>query len=48
MTNKELIIKLQETVKRFGELPVCVSDDCSGDRVTDVLCDGREITIYDF
>lgn len=48
MTNKELIIKLQETVKEYGELPVRVSDDCSGDKVFDVLCDGKEVIMYDF
>lgn len=48
MTNKELIVKLQETVEKYGELPICVSDDCSGDNVSDILCDGKTIVIYDF
>lgn len=48
MTNKELIVKLQETVNKYGELPVFVSDDCSGDKVSDVLCNGKEIILYDF
>ena len=48
MTNKELIVKLQETVNKYGELPVFVSDDCSGDNVCDSLCDGKTVVIYDF
>lgn len=48
MTNKELIVKLQETANKYGELPVFVSDDCSGDNVSDILCDGKTIVIYDF
>lgn len=42
MTNKELIVKLQETVKKYGKLPVYVSDDCSGDWNFDIL-DGCSI-----
>jgi hypothetical protein len=48
MTNKELIVKLQETVNEYGKLPVYVSDDCSGDNVSDILCDGKTVVIYDF
>ena len=48
MTNKELIVKLQEIANKYGELPVFVSDDCSGDNVSDILCDGKTVVIYDF
>lgn len=48
MTNKELIVKLQETINKYGELPVFVSDDCSGDNVSDILCDDKTVVIYDF
>ena len=48
MTNKKLIVKLQETVNKYGELPVFVSDDCSGDNVSNILCDGKTVVIYDF
>lgn len=48
MTNKELIVKLQETVNKYGELPVFVYDDCSGDNVSDILCDSKTVVIYDF
>lgn len=48
MTNKELILKLQETVNKYGELPVFVSDDCSGDNVSDILCDCKTVVIYNF
>lgn len=48
MTNKELIVKLQETINKYGELPVYVSDDCSGDNVSDILCDSKTVVIYDF
>ena len=48
MTNKELIVKLQETINKYGELPVFVSDDCSGDNVSDILCDSKTVVIYDF
>ena len=48
MTNKELVVKLQETINKYGELPVYVSDDCSGDKVSDILCDSKTVIIYDF
>ena len=48
MTNKELILKLQETVNKYGEIPVFVSDDCSGGNVSDILCDDKTLVIYDF
>lgn len=48
MTNKELIAKLQETVKEYGELPVCVSVDCLGNRVSNIKCNGSAVVIYDF
>lgn len=48
MTNKELVVKLQETINKYGELPVYVSDDCSGDKVSDILCDTKKVVIYDF
>lgn len=48
MTNKELIVKLQETVDKYGVRPVYVSDDCSGGVVSDILCDSKTVVIYDF
>lgn len=48
MTNKELIVKLQETANKYGELPVFVSDDCSGDNVSDILYDDNSVTLYNY
>ncbi len=48
MTNVELIKELQKSVDKYGELSISVSDDCSGGIVSDILCDGKTVVIYDF
>lgn len=51
MTNKELIEKLQESVEKYGELPVSMVyiDSCNiiiEESVKDILYDDLGISIY--
>ena len=54
MTNKELIIKLQETVEKYGELPVYIDAEilrdyrCGEDSVKDVVCHDEYVTLYNY